>query len=97
MIYVDEPIFPYRGQMYCHMATDGDLEELHEMADKIGLSRRWFQNHPTHPHYDLAPSKRILAIEQGAVETTTLEMSKHCFWYKPGTYFTVTIENTQKE
>lgn len=44
-------------------------EELHEMADKIGLKREWFQPYPEHsiPHYDLVPSRRLRAIKLGAV------------------------------
>jgi hypothetical protein len=47
---------PYKD--WCHMATDSDLEELHQMAARLGLRRVWFQNTPTHPHYDLTPGKR---------------------------------------
>jgi cytoplasmic iron level regulating protein YaaA (DUF328/UPF0246 family) len=35
-VYVDMAIFPFRGQMYCHMMAD-TLDELHIMADNIGL------------------------------------------------------------
>ena len=79
MIYVDSPIFPFRGQMYCHMATDGDLNELHQMASRIGLKPSWFQNKPGHPHYDLAPSKRALAIKYGAMEVSSIDMIRTCF------------------
>lgn len=78
-VYVDNSIFPYRGKLYCHMATDGDIEELHEMAAKIGMRRSWFQNHPAHPHYDLSPQKRLLAIRNGAIELDSFELIKKCF------------------
>lgn len=51
----------------CHMTADS-LEELHEMADKIGMKRAWFQNHQKMDHYDLTPKRRILAISFGAIE-----------------------------
>jgi hypothetical protein len=51
------------------MFTDGELEELHLFASKIGMKREWIHN-SKHPHYDLTPSKRKLAIEYGAIETT---------------------------
>ena len=78
-IIVDEARYPYRGKMYCHMMSDlverdKALEELHAFAASLGLKRSWFQNHATHPHYDIAPSKRALAIERGAKEVTSREM-----------------------
>lgn len=55
-----------------HMAAD-TLEELHGMADAVGLQRRWFQAGHL-PHYDLCQSKKRLAIKQGAVSVTTKEL-----------------------
>lgn len=53
-----------------HLMVDGDtpehLEALHAFALTIGLKRSWFQDHPTHPHYDLVRSKRTLALDRGA-------------------------------
>jgi hypothetical protein len=53
--------------MMCHMIAD-DLNELHAMADRIGVQRRWFQSHASHPHYDICKSKRELAVRFGAIE-----------------------------
>ncbi|RYG42614.1 DUF4031 domain-containing protein [bacterium] len=68
-VYVDK-LFearPIHGQtLWCHMTAD-TLEELHAMAERLGMKREWFQDKRT-PHYDLPPSRRILAIELGAVE-----------------------------
>lgn len=50
----------------CHMMAD-TLEELHDMADKIGMERRWFQNQRV-PHYDIRTGLRCLAIRHGAIE-----------------------------
>ena len=50
----------------CHMLADS-LDELHAMADRIGMKRKWFQNKGV-PHYDLSKSKRELAVRYGAVE-----------------------------
>ncbi len=44
-----------------------DLNELHAMADRIGLKRAWFQGDKTFAHYDLTASKRALALDAGAV------------------------------
>ena len=53
----------------CHMTAD-TLDELHGMADKIGMERRWFQAPPkaSHPHYDIPESKRAKALALGAQE-----------------------------
>lgn len=67
MVYVDAPIWPYGRMMMCHMLAD-TTEELHAMADRIGIARRWFQNKPGFPHYDICKSKRVLAVNAGAVE-----------------------------
>lgn len=69
-VYVDEirtyPNTPWRGGKASHMWAD-TLDELHEMAERVGLLRAWFQNRPGFPHYDMAPSKRELALGAGAV------------------------------
>ena len=80
-VYVDE-ITDYGPKgLWCHMMTDNydDLTELHALAGKIGLRRDWFQNHnPMHPHYDLRPSKRALAIKHGAVAISGIELAQRC-------------------
>ena len=79
MVYVDELItWSSSFGPSCHMMTDGELEELHTMADKIGLKRNWFQNKPGLPHYDLKKGKREMAIRNGAVPTTSKEMLQKC-------------------
>lgn len=79
-VYVDE-LFTVNGKQWCHMATDSDISELHEMARKIGLKRSWFQNKRgrNQPHYDLRPSKRMLAIKNGAVSVDARELYMRCF------------------
>lgn len=60
-----------RGRLVasCHMFTDSiELEDLHALAERIGLRRQWFQEHRLAPHYDLTPSRRSLAIKAGAIE-----------------------------
>jgi hypothetical protein len=64
-VYVDKAQNKYGRMIMCHMLAD-DLEELHAMADKIGVQRKWFQPKST-PHYDICKSKRDLAIKFGAV------------------------------
>lgn len=87
MIYVDElREYPMGmiadeakkfGRNWCHMMTNGRINELHEMARKIGLKREWFQD-GRYPHYDLVPSKRATAIRLGAKEVSGRKMLKIC-------------------
>lgn len=81
-VYVDD-LRDYRAFMgrglpglWCHLVTDGDLEELHAFARLLGIQPRRFQDHPRHPHYDLMPASRALAVALGAVEVSTSQMYK---------------------
>jgi hypothetical protein len=42
------------------------------MADKIGVARKWWQSpeKTSGSHYDIALSKKALAIQNGAIEIT---------------------------
>lgn len=51
----------------CHMIAD-TLDELHAMAGRIGLQRKWFQDKRSGPHYDLTRARRAKAVAAGAVE-----------------------------
>ena len=65
-VYVDRTSQLFGRMKMCHMLAD-TLEELHAMADKIGMKRSWFQPRST-PHYDVCISRRKLALENGAKE-----------------------------
>ena len=65
-VYVDSQQNPFGRMKMCHMLAD-TVDELHAMADKIGIKRQWFQNHST-PHYDICQSKRAHAVQHGAIE-----------------------------
>lgn len=67
-VYVDDMRAKFGRLVMCHMIADTDAE-LHAMADRIGLARKWHQG----DHYDIALSKRALAVAAGAVEITRLE------------------------
>lgn len=70
-VYVDGTTNGYRGMIMCHMVADTP-EELHAMADRIGVARKWFQDPRTMnvstPHYDICKSKRVAAVAAGAIE-----------------------------
>ena len=68
-VYVDGSNYGYGRMVMCHMIADTP-DELHAMADRIGVARRWFQDtsKASFPHYDIAKSKRALAVAAGAIE-----------------------------
>ena len=74
-VYVDDMHLSSMGEFgrmkMCHMLADSDAE-LHAMADDIGVQRKWHQKPPkaSGSHYDIAMSKRAMAIKAGAVEIT---------------------------
>lgn len=77
-VYVGTMEFPYGRMIMFHMASP-DVEELHKMADKIGINRKWFQDKPMHPHYDICKAKKHLAIQLGAIEVNDREIIKLCY------------------
>lgn len=74
-VYVDDMNAQYGRMRMSHMLADSD-EELHAMADRIGVARKWHQAPPRHDsHYDIALSKKALAVEAGAVEISWKQAS----------------------
>lgn len=67
-VYVDDMRARYGRMIMCHMIADVDAD-LHAMADRIGVARKWHQAPPLHDsHYDISLAKRALAVAAGAVE-----------------------------
>jgi hypothetical protein len=68
-VYVDKAMNHYGRMIMCHMIADTP-EELHAMAEKLGLLREWFQQPPkaSFPHYDVAKLKRAAAVKAGVIE-----------------------------
>jgi hypothetical protein len=76
-VYVDNMRAAFGRMVMCHMWAD-TRDELFEMADRIGVARKWFQRpanvglpgmDASWEHFDIAMSKRALAVKAGAVET----------------------------
>lgn len=74
-VYVDDmhklPMGRFGRMKMSHMIADTEAE-LHAMADRIGLARRWYQG----DHYDVSLSLRAKAVAAGAVEITLRELGK---------------------
>jgi len=75
-VYVDDMRASFGRMIMCHMLAD-TIAELHAMADTIGVQRKWFQGcrKASWPHYDIAMSKRALAVQAGAVELDRYALS----------------------
>ncbi len=58
----------HNGTRWSHMWCDaGEEEQLHRIAQEIGLKREWFDAAASVCHYDVTPPKRALAISRGAI------------------------------
>jgi hypothetical protein len=69
----DYPGAGLRHTRFCHLLAD-TREELHAMADQLGVPSRYFQDHPWRWHHDLPEPLRARAIELGAREVTLHEV-----------------------
>lgn len=85
-VYVDDMYTSSMGEFKCgrivykmsHMIADTD-EELHAMADKIVVQRKWFQKPGTAGrHYDITMTMRVKAVAAGAVEITMRQAARMC-------------------
>lgn len=77
-MYVDDVRAKFGRMVMCHMIADTDAE-LHEMAARIGVRRRWHQHPPEHDsHYDICLAMRRTAVLAGAVEITWRQTGAMC-------------------
>jgi hypothetical protein len=69
----------YGRMVMCHMVADTE-DDLHGMAELIGVDRKWYQypHKSRHPHYDIALSKRALAVDFGAIEISRRDAPEIC-------------------
>lgn len=77
-VYVDDVRHKFGNMVMCHLWADTEAELL-AMVDMIGVQRKWIQGHPTlsfgkHKnaswvHFDIALSKKALALARGAILT----------------------------
>jgi hypothetical protein len=62
-VYVDSMQARLGRFIVCHMLADTE-DELHAMADLIGMPRRHYQG----DHYDISLALRAIAVSFGAIE-----------------------------
>lgn len=61
-VYVDNSSHRFGRMVMCHMLADSP-DELHAMADRIGVARRHFQGDASTPHYDICKAKACPCCE----------------------------------
>ena len=72
-VYVDDMNAKFGRMIMCHMLADS-TEELLDMADKIGVARKWIQKPGTpSEHFDVCKSAKAKAIANGAKQITLRE------------------------
>lgn len=69
-VYVDDMRARLGRMIMCHMVADTE-EELHKMADQIGVQRKWYQG----DHYDISLGRKLSAIEAGAKVITRRQLA----------------------
>lgn len=83
-VFVDTMRAPFQRMIMCHMFADTD-EELHAMAAKIGVARKWHQRpasqggqgmNASWSHYDICLSKKKKAMQFGAQEIEYKDLPK---------------------
>jgi hypothetical protein len=78
-VYCDNADIPYRNpktgyeMLMSHLLADS-LEELHKMADALGIDRSYFQDKHT-PHYDICKKKRMKAHSLGVIAVDRRQMN----------------------
>ena len=63
---------PGRWSKCCHMVASS-VDELHSMAERLGVKKKWCHEGGKMPHYDLTRNKRSMAIKLGACEVDLCE------------------------
>ena len=70
VVLVDEARWPWRGRRWAHLVSDSNYDELHELAQSIGLRRISFQG----DHYDVDETDRARALAAGAAPVNSREL-----------------------
>jgi hypothetical protein len=73
-VWIDDmylyPMGQFGRMKMSHMISDNE-DELHAMAQKVGVAKKWYQK----DHYDICMEKRLQAIAFGAVPITLKQLS----------------------
>lgn len=69
-VLIDPPAWPARGRLWCHLASDVSVEELHTFAARNGLPRHGFER----DHYDVPADAYAGLVAVGALPVSSREL-----------------------
>jgi hypothetical protein len=69
-VLIDPPVWPGRGRLWSHLASDASFAELHAFAARLGAPPRAFER----DHYDLPADRYERAIALGAQPVSSREL-----------------------
>ncbi len=69
-VLIDPPAWPARGRVWCHLASDVSVKELHVFAARNGLPRRAFER----DHYDVPEDAYAALVAAGACPVSSREL-----------------------
>lgn len=65
MLLIDPPAWPAHGRLWSHLVSTTSYAELHDFADRAGISRRAFEG----DHYDIPQERYDEVVAAGATPT----------------------------
>lgn len=69
-LYVDRPIWQWRGLLWAHMIADTTYDELHAAARDLQLPTRAFDG----DHYDVPEERWLEIVEYGVQPVSSREL-----------------------
>jgi hypothetical protein len=69
-VLIDPPVWPARGRLWSHLASDTSFAELHAFAELLGAPARAFER----DHYDVPAAVYASALALGAEPVTSREL-----------------------
>jgi hypothetical protein len=69
-VLIDEPRWPAHDMLWSHLVSDASLDELHEFAAAVGVTRRGFDL----DHYDIPAHKYHELVAAGAEPVTIRQL-----------------------
>lgn len=71
-VLIDRPLWPAHGTLWSHLVSDVSLDELHALANTVGLPERSFDI----DHYDVPAHRYDDLVAAGATPVSNRELVK---------------------